>query len=50
MLIQPNLNKGRRYFLGLSATLVSGFIIHKNYTAYNRAYKKNLDAAKQNFI
>ena len=50
MLIQPNLNKGRRYFLGLSATLVSGFIIHKYYTAYNREVEKNLDDVNQKFI
>ena len=50
MLIQPNLNKGRRYFLGLSATLVSGFIIHKSYSAYNREDKENLADVNQKFI
>jgi hypothetical protein len=50
MLIKRNVGKGRRYLLGLSATMVSGFIFNKSYTAYNREYKINLNDANQNFI
>jgi FtsP/CotA-like multicopper oxidase with cupredoxin domain len=45
-----NSSVNRRYFLGLSATLGSGFFIYQNYTAYNHEIKKYQIDKNKNFM